>query len=277
MPAPATATSAVAAWTAHMMFWMPSPAVAPELSVFPSRSLAHPSSGMSTIALRVSVTARRVALVSPLTSLRIDSTRPTSTRSRSASRRARTSALSPRSPASSSHASTARPIAAWPRTSPLRGRIAVANAKLAYADVFAPIIRSERWQRLHAAGANVQRPRWASTGTKSPAYSPTLYIDELTGDHTVTTVPDATLEAFRHADGPPPGATVLEGVDEARAAPGACCGGHRPRRDHRRARARRRRAVRRGISEDDRGDRPQARAGHRLLALAALRRPAAAI
>lgn len=58
--------------------------------------------------------------------------------------------------------------------------------------------------RLHAAGANVQRP-WASTGTKSPAYSPTLYI----GDHTVTTVPDATLEAFRHADGPPPRATVL--------------------------------------------------------------------
>jgi len=58
--------------------------------------------------------------------------------------------------------------------------------------------------RLHAAGANVQRP-WASTGTKSPAYSPTLYIDELIGDH----IPDATLEAFRHADGPPPRATVL--------------------------------------------------------------------
>lgn len=103
-----------------------------------------------------------------------------------------------------------------PEESPLGGRIAVANAKLAYADVFAPIIRSNRWQRLRAAGANVQRPLWASTGTKNPAYSPTLYIDELIGEHTVTTVPDATLDAFRHADAPPPRATVLERVDEAR-------------------------------------------------------------
>lgn len=103
-----------------------------------------------------------------------------------------------------------------PEGSELRGRIAVANAKLAYADVFAPIIASERWQRLRADGANGQRPLWASTGTKSPAYSSTLYIDELIGEHTVTTVPDATLDAFRDADGPPPRATVLEGVDEAR-------------------------------------------------------------
>ncbi len=103
-----------------------------------------------------------------------------------------------------------------PEDSPLRGHIAVANAKLAYADVFAPIIRSERWERLRAAGANVQRPLWASTGTKSPAYSPTLYIDELIGEHTITTVPDATLDAFRDADAPPPQATLLEGIEEAR-------------------------------------------------------------
>lgn len=103
-----------------------------------------------------------------------------------------------------------------PDDSPLRGRIAVANAKLAYADVFLPAFRGERWERLRAAGANVQRPLWASTGTKDPAYSPTLYIDELIGDETVTTVPDGTLDAFRDASGPTPSATLVEGVDEAR-------------------------------------------------------------
>jgi transaldolase len=104
-----------------------------------------------------------------------------------------------------------------PEDSPLRGRIAVANAKLAYADVFVPIFTSERWERLRAAGARVQRPLWASTGTKSPAYSQTLYIDELIGPDSITTVPDATLDAFRASDAPPPSrATVLEGVDEAR-------------------------------------------------------------
>jgi len=107
---------------------------------------------------------------------------------------------------------------ALPDDSPLRGHIAVANAKLAYADVFAPIVASERWARLSAAGARVQRPLWASTGTKNPDYSQTLYIDELIGVDTITTVPDATLDAFRHADAPPPSTpTVLDGVEEARA------------------------------------------------------------
>jgi transaldolase/glucose-6-phosphate isomerase len=105
-----------------------------------------------------------------------------------------------------------------PEDSPLRGRIAVANAKLAFADVFAPIVASERWTRLAAAGARVQRPLWASTGTKNPDYSQTLYIDELIGADTITTVPDATLDAFRHADAPPPAKpTILDGVEEARA------------------------------------------------------------
>jgi transaldolase len=105
-----------------------------------------------------------------------------------------------------------------PEGSPLRGRAAVANAKLAYADVFQPIFGSERWQRLAEAGARVQKPLWASTGTKDPAYSDTLYIDELIGADTVTTVPDATIDAFRASSAPPPDrATVTEGVDEARA------------------------------------------------------------
>ena len=84
-----------------------------------------------------------------------------------------------------------------PEGSPLRGRIAVANAKLAYADVFLPTHSGPAWERLAAAGANPQRPLWASTGGKNPAYSPTLYIDGLIGEDTVTTVPDATLDAFR--------------------------------------------------------------------------------
>ena len=105
-----------------------------------------------------------------------------------------------------------------PEDSPLRGRIAVANAKLAYADVFLPTHSGPAWERLAAAGANAQRPLWASTGGKNPAYSPTLYIDELIGESTVTTVPDATLDAFRDAPDPAPdGFTILDGVDRARA------------------------------------------------------------
>ena len=105
-----------------------------------------------------------------------------------------------------------------PDDSPLRGKIAVANAKLAYADVFLPTHSGPEWERLAAAGANPQRPLWASTGGKNPDYSPTLYIDGLIGPDSVTTVPDATLDAFRDASEPAPDhATVLEGIDEARA------------------------------------------------------------
>ncbi len=105
-----------------------------------------------------------------------------------------------------------------PEDSPLRGRIAVANAKLAYADVFLPTHSGPAWERLAAAGANPQRPLWASTGGKNPAYSPTLYIDGLIGEDTVTTVPDATLDAFRDASEPAPDRlTVLDGIDRARA------------------------------------------------------------
>jgi len=101
-----------------------------------------------------------------------------------------------------------------PDDSPLRGKVAVANAKLAYADVFGQVFQGERWDRLAAAGANVQRPLWASTGVKNSAYSPTLYIDSLIGPNTANTVPDVALEAFR--DQGTPGLTVTEGVEEAR-------------------------------------------------------------
>ncbi len=76
----------------------------------------------------------------------------------------------------------------------LRGKIAVANAKLAYA-CFQGIFRGERWEKLAASGARLQRPLWASTGTKNPAYSDTLYVDNLIGPHTVNTLPPATLQA----------------------------------------------------------------------------------
>jgi transaldolase len=98
--------------------------------------------------------------------------------------------------------------------SPLRGTIAVANAKLAYADVFKPVFSSRRWRQLRSAGANVQRPLWASTGTKDPSYRTTLYIEELIGPDTVTTVPDATIDAFRTDGAVAP--TLTAGIEEAR-------------------------------------------------------------
>ena len=78
----------------------------------------------------------------------------------------------------------------------LRGRAAVANAKIAY-ESFGRIFSGPRWEALAAKGANVQRPLWASTSTKNPDYPDTLYVDELIGPDTVNTMPDATLEAAR--------------------------------------------------------------------------------
>jgi transaldolase len=77
----------------------------------------------------------------------------------------------------------------------LKGKIAVANAKLAY-QTFLEIFESDRFAPLRAAGGNVQRPLWASTGTKNPAYSDVLYVDSLIGPDTVTTVPGKTIIAF---------------------------------------------------------------------------------
>ncbi|MBX3012977.1 MAG: transaldolase [Caldilineaceae bacterium] len=77
----------------------------------------------------------------------------------------------------------------------LLGKAALANAKLAYAQ-FQAKFSGERWQKLAAAGAQVQRPLWASTSTKNPAYSDLLYVEPLIGPHTVNTMPMATLQAF---------------------------------------------------------------------------------
>ena len=77
----------------------------------------------------------------------------------------------------------------------LKGKIAVANAKLAYAK-YQEIFGSDRFTALKAAGARVQRPLWASTGTKNPAYSDTLYVDTLVGPDTVNTMPEKTIAAF---------------------------------------------------------------------------------
>jgi transaldolase len=78
----------------------------------------------------------------------------------------------------------------------LRGRAAIANAVLAYA-LFLDRFSGPRWAALAAKGARVQRPLWASTGTKNPAYSDVLYVETLIGPDTVNTLPPATLDAFK--------------------------------------------------------------------------------
>ena len=82
-----------------------------------------------------------------------------------------------------------------PAAEALQGRIAVAQAKLAYA-TFRRCFSGARWEALAARGARLQRPLWASTSTKNPAYPDTLYVDNLIGPDTVNTLPEATIEAF---------------------------------------------------------------------------------
>ena len=77
----------------------------------------------------------------------------------------------------------------------LRGKTAVAQGQVAY-QLFTEKFSGPRWEALAARGARVQRPLWASTSTKNPAYPDTLYVDQLIGPDTVNTLPDATLEAF---------------------------------------------------------------------------------
>jgi transaldolase / glucose-6-phosphate isomerase len=83
-----------------------------------------------------------------------------------------------------------------PEESPLLGKAAIANAKLAYAE-YQKTFAGSRWEDLKAKGARVQRPLWASTSTKNPAYPDTIYVDNLVGPDTVNTVPPATLDAVR--------------------------------------------------------------------------------
>ena len=82
-----------------------------------------------------------------------------------------------------------------PAGSELRGRIAVANAHHAYGR-YAERFGDARWEALAAAGAHPQRPLWASTGTKNPAYSDVLYVEELIAPGVINTMPEATLRAF---------------------------------------------------------------------------------
>ncbi len=78
----------------------------------------------------------------------------------------------------------------------LEGKLAIANAQLAYA-LFSETVASSRWQALAARGARVQRPLWASTSTKNPQYRDVRYVEELIGPDTVNTLPPKTLEAFK--------------------------------------------------------------------------------
>ncbi|WP_277210449.1 transaldolase [Isoptericola croceus] len=97
----------------------------------------------------------------------------------------------------------------------LRGTAAIANARLAYA-AYEEVLASERWQTLAAAGAKPQRPLWASTGVKDPAYPDTLYVTELVAPGVVNTMPQATLDAVAdHGD--IPGDTVSGTAGQASA------------------------------------------------------------
>ena len=89
----------------------------------------------------------------------------------------------------------AKADASLPADSPLRGHVAVANARRAYGR-YRRRFADERWRALHDAGATPQRPLWASTATKDPAYSDVLYVEELIAPDVINTMPLTTLQAF---------------------------------------------------------------------------------
>jgi transaldolase / glucose-6-phosphate isomerase len=99
------------------------------------------------------------------------------------------------------------------RLAALKGKIAIANAKLAYQD-YKRLFSGARWDKLAAKGAKPQRLLWASTGTKNKDYRDVLYVEELIGPNTVNTVPPATLDAFR--DHGQPRDSLDENIEEAR-------------------------------------------------------------
>jgi len=101
-----------------------------------------------------------------------------------------------------------------PDDSSLRGKAAVANAKLAYR-LFRERFSGERWDALVSTGARLQRPLWASTSTKNSAYSPTLYVDELIGPDTVNTLAPASIVVLQKGDGNLRADSILENVDNA--------------------------------------------------------------
>ena len=99
------------------------------------------------------------------------------------------------------------------RLAALKGKVAIANAKLAYQD-YKRLFSGARWDKLAAKGAKPQRLLWASTGTKNKDYSDVLYVEELIGPNTVNTVPPATLDAFR--DHGKPRDSLEENIEDAR-------------------------------------------------------------
>jgi transaldolase len=95
----------------------------------------------------------------------------------------------------------------------LKGKLAIANAKLAY-QRYKEIFSGERWETLHARGATPQRCLWASTSTKNPEYRDVMYVEQLIGPKTVNTMPEETIRAFQdHGEAR---LTLEEGVDDAR-------------------------------------------------------------
>ncbi|MET9552779.1 transaldolase [Streptomyces sp. NPDC006645] len=96
-----------------------------------------------------------------------------------------------------------------------RGKAAVANARLAY-EAYEDVFGGDRWAALDRVQANKQRPLWASTGVKDPAYRDTMYVDDLVAPHTVNTMPEATLDAVAE-HGSVTGDTVKGTYDQARA------------------------------------------------------------
>jgi len=99
------------------------------------------------------------------------------------------------------------------RLAALKGKVAIANAKLAYQE-YKRLFSGARWERLAAKGAKPQRLLWASTGTKNKDYSDVLYVEELIGPNTINTIPPATLDAFR--DHGKPRDSLEENIEEAR-------------------------------------------------------------
>ena len=144
----------------------------------------------------------------------------------------------------------------------LRGKAGVANARLAY-QAYEEVFSTPRWQTLKPTTAPTpQRPLWASTGVKDPAYPDTMYVTELVAPGTVNTMPEKTLDAT--ADhGEVTGDTVTPHYAEAaRGARQPRAAGHLLRRGHRAARARGRRQVREVLGRAARRGHPRAREGH---------------
>jgi transaldolase len=95
----------------------------------------------------------------------------------------------------------------------LKGKLAIANAKLAY-EKYNELFSGSRWQPLATKGATKQRCLWASTSTKNPAYRDVMYVEELIGPETVNTMPEETIEAFQ--DHGEVALTLEQGIDEAK-------------------------------------------------------------